>query len=593
MQNLPVSDLDFDSIKSNFKTYLKSTGKYNDIDFESSGIGTIINLLSYNTHYIGYYTKMLMNEAFVDSAVLRSSLLSKAKLTGYVPKSMKSATATIRVSLSLTSFERESLNGLSPIVSAGTKFTSQNELGNVIQFVTLKDTPFVFLGQSGINYSYECPYLIINEGALLTENFIVSKLSDRFIIRNNNIDIDTLRVYIKETPESIAKEYTQVNELFELDSTSEVYFLSTDESGYYEVIFGNNTFGKALSYNNEVILDFLSTSGLSGNNCNVFNKGTPDYNSPNDYSQFQSSFLISVEKSGGGLDFETEEDLRFNIPKANTRQHRLVTTSDFRSYLINEFRDIDSISVYGGENTYPKEYNKLFIAIKPKNSQRLSYFAKEEIRNKISNLKTVGLNIQFVDPKYININLEVFTKLITDNTKNPSETKNRIINIINDYNKLSLNRFDAFYSDIDLLLKIKTVLQSVFTIYTKKTIYKNFDIIHGNTNEQIIDFGKDNKITPNSLVSGKIYYNDQEAYIKDSSGKLYLYDSEGTLISSSIGTIDFNTSRIKLLPELSFRSDIKYSNYDTYKFYITPVSQDVFSFNDTIINLSSINVTLI
>ena len=455
MNNLPVEALDFDGIKANLKKYLQSTGKFNDVNFEASGISTIINLLSYNSHYIGNYIKMLMNESFLDTAVLRETLLSKAKMTGYIPKNKRSAKATIKIISYLTPIEYSNLQGNKLIVSKYSTFTGRNALGDLKQFLNLDSYEFTLTGQSGDQYIFESPSVFLTEGRLIEDSYKVTDTDlNRFIIKDSNIDIDTLRVFVQDSPSAILKEFKLASDLFSLDSTSEVFFLTTSELGYYELIFGNNVFGKKLALNNVINVRYISSSGENGNGVSSFSREGVSTNF-NDYSLTLSSLITTIDSSSSGLEQESIEDLKYNIPKHNIRQYRLVTPIDIKTFLMNEYRDIDSISVYGGENAYPKEFGKVFVTIKPKYSPVLSTFAKDEIKNKISPYNISGLEVKFKDPTYLNIELQVYTKLISDNIKNPLETKTLIISIINSYNTNTLNRFNVSYSDIDLLSQIK------------------------------------------------------------------------------------------------------------------------------------------
>ena len=94
---LEISELDFDGIKSNLKTFLSQQNEFTDYDFEGSGMSVLLDTLAYNTHYLAYNANMLANEMYLDSADLRSSVVSLAKQVGYTPTSCTSSTATIDV----------------------------------------------------------------------------------------------------------------------------------------------------------------------------------------------------------------------------------------------------------------------------------------------------------------------------------------------------------------------------------------------------------------------------------------------------------------------------------------------------------------
>ena len=98
-KRLRVTELDFDNIKDNLKTFLKAQTEFKDYDFEGSGMSVLLDTLAYNTHYLGFNANMLANEMFLDSASIRSSVVSHAKTLGYETTSARAPYATINVNL--------------------------------------------------------------------------------------------------------------------------------------------------------------------------------------------------------------------------------------------------------------------------------------------------------------------------------------------------------------------------------------------------------------------------------------------------------------------------------------------------------------
>lgn len=591
MNNLPIESLDFDGIKTNLKNYIRSTGKFNDIDIESSGISTIINLLAYNTHYIGYYTKMLLNESFIDSAILRSTLLSKAKLTGYTPKSKRAAKATVKITAFLSQQEKDSLLNSKVIIPQFNTFIANTESGEK-QFFNQEIGEFVLISQNGALFKYESQNITLYEGNIIEEKFVVSNNNTtRYVIYNTNIDTDFLKVYVKNNiNSSVQKEYTRTDTLYSINNESEIYFLTTNESGYYELIFGNDVFGKKLELNNQVIIKYLSTSAAAGNSASQFKTAGASLTA-NTYSNFNSHIITTIEKSSGGMAEESIQELKRNIPRYNARQFRLVTTEDYKSFIMNEYRDISSINVFSGENAIPKEFNKIFITIKPINTRLLSEFAKKEILEKVNRLKHIGTIVVFKDPKFIDIDLIVNIKLKSDNIKNHNILKQEFLNIIQDYNKNYLNKFSNSYSDIEILSRIKKDSQSIEAIYTDKIINIDIQILHDDINEIVIPLGL-NKIKPDTISSSDILFNGKRYKITEDTGKLYLIES-GEIYSQEVGEIDYKNNLIKIRPLITFRSDIVYTNYSSYKIKFDTLATDVFSFNDYLVNIQSAEIVIL
>mgnify|MGYP003134546188 FL=1 len=186
-QKLRVTELDFDEIKDNLKTFLKNQSEFKDYDFEGSGMSILLDTLAYNTHYMGFNANMLANEMFLDSAALRSSVVSHAKTLGYEPSSCRAPKATIGVALTTTNS--------TATMPAGTKFTSTVD-GVSYQFVTITSRSASSSGNT-INFDNTEIY----EGTYVTTKYTVdnSDTEQRFIITDNRADTTTLTVTVQNS----------------------------------------------------------------------------------------------------------------------------------------------------------------------------------------------------------------------------------------------------------------------------------------------------------------------------------------------------------------------------------------------------------
>jgi len=233
---LDISELDFDTIKDNLKTFLSQQDEFRDYDFEGSGMSVLLDVLSYNTHYLGYNANMLANEMYLDSADLRSSVVSLAKQVGYTPTSAGSSTANINALVNNGS-------GSSITMSRGTKFTSSVN-GQSYAFVNNADISII--PADGV---YIFSNVELKEGSLLNFKYTVNStdIDQRFIVPNDNVDTGTLTVKVQNSSsDSITNTYSLVNGITSLDSTSKVYFLQEVESGRFEIYFGDGVLGKKL-----------------------------------------------------------------------------------------------------------------------------------------------------------------------------------------------------------------------------------------------------------------------------------------------------------------------------------------------------------
>ena len=138
-KNLRVTELDFDQIKDNLKTFLKDQDVLKDYDFDGSAMNVLLDTLAYNTHYLGYNANMVANEMFLDTAGLRSSVVSHAKTLGYEVQSARAAKATISVSIVS--------DQASITMPAGTKFSTTYD-GTDYNFVTSSDIQKFKFGNS-------------------------------------------------------------------------------------------------------------------------------------------------------------------------------------------------------------------------------------------------------------------------------------------------------------------------------------------------------------------------------------------------------------------------------------------------------------
>lgn len=607
---LPINSLDYPNIRENLISFLQSqtdgqgTPIYQDYNFQASGISTLINLLSYNTHYIGYYVKMLLNESFIDSSVKKESLLSKAKLTGYVPKGRTSARVDISLTIDIDTSDPDQYEPMSKsiLIPRGTSFSGVNTDLDQRIFYTVDD---IFV--KNIDYTsppvatYSSDVFTIYEGKFQEWKFKVDTtlLNQRYVIQDKNVDIDTIRMVVFPDGALTGEEYFLASNVLNVDPNSKIYYLTTQEEGYFEVIFGNNVFGKMPSNNSIVYVYYISSNGESGNGCKRFRFNAPSQDIPTEsnvgnWEDFEV-VLPAGSISSGGCEAETAESLRFTIPHHYRRQNRIVTRDDFKSIIISDFRNIDSINVWGGEDNIYKDYGKIYLSIKPKYADKLTLTAKADIQNKlITKYCVVGMQPVFVDPEFVNVELTVYAKV--DNKKTNlsfGQIEKLIVDTVTNYNNETLNVFDNFLSDVDLMTQIKDAVPAIKSCYSKKVVNKDQGVIYLAEIETALIIG--NPIQTGIKSSLFTYGADNCYFADDTDGVVYIYKaSDNTkLLLNSFGRVDYTKGVIYYqFPKYGTLVDNNFVTYGVINFTATPTNPDIETYLQNIVRITKIRVVL-
>lgn len=555
MLNLPVQSLEYADIRQSFVEFLKGNPAYKDFNFDASGIATQLNLMAYNSHLIGFFVKMLLDESFTDSAHTREALYSHAKKTGYIPRGRRSARAEVELKISMDEADVP-LNDL-VLVPRGSSFTSTNSIQDTRIFQLPDDVLAKTRTQVGSVVTYSTGPITAYEGKLLDWRFLVdsSVVNQKFVIKDKNADIDTLRVFVKASPNADGSTaYQRAQYADDIDAAKEVYYITTNEDGFYQVFFGSDVFGKQPVNGNEIYVTYVASNGLSGNGAKsfAFNPTGPDLN--NDYSvgNFNAFTVVTHSPSSGGMEQETIESLRFTIPNHYRRQNRLVSEPDYKSVLLEEFRSIDSINVWGGEKSVRRDYGKVYCSIKPKNALYLTGAAKKEIKERILDVYgVVGGDIVFVDPEYIDVGVVVTATI--DKTKtnsNITDIESSITSRIATYNANTLNRFKSFLSDQDMLNAAKGGDRFIASLYSFKTLTKSATVIYGSTGTNQVAFS--NALRKETLVSTEFTYGGKTCKFKDEGGNLYIYADGVKMLTASFGSVDYAAGTIEFrFPEFA------------------------------------------
>ena len=461
-ERLNVTSLDFDQIKINLKDFLRSQPELADYDFEGSALGTIIDVLAYNTFYNSFNANVNMNEIFLDTAQIRNNVVSHAKSLGYVPRSVTSAFAEIDVTVNTPAGTPASLN-----MPRGTTFQSTID-GKNFTFVNLEAQTIVPI--AGV---YKFPAVKVNQGQIRTQRFVVDDTStaQKYVIPDANIDTATLIVKVKTNSTSTDFDiYTLVTNIVDVSGTTNAYFLQEGIDGQFEIYFGDDVFGRRLDAGNIVEIEYLITDGAESNNATSFKL-------TGNISGNTSASITLVSKAGGGSAAETTDSIKFNAPLSFLSQNRVVTADDYKAIVKNNYTNTESISVWGGEEQAVPEYGKVFLSIKPKNAETLTETQKQFIKDSILKTKNlVSITPEIVDPDFTFIKLEVFFKYDPNLTSlTAGELKNAVIATITNYNDTNLKKFDGVFRASQVTTAIDAtnpaILNTIMRVNVQKRLY--------------------------------------------------------------------------------------------------------------------------
>lgn len=456
---LNVTELDFDQIRSNLKTYLQSQSQFQDYDFEGSGLSVILDVLAYNTFYNAFNANMQANELFLDTAQVRNNVVSHAKTLGYIPRSVTSSFASINVTVNGPSGTPSSLT-----MDRGTVFSTKID-NKTYQFVNLEAQTINPIG--GV---YTFSNVRINQGTLRTFEYIVDEADDRqrYEIPDSNVDTSTLIIRVRPNRGSSDEAiFARVTNVVDVDGSSEVYFLQEGLDGKYQVYFGDNIFGKRLTAGNVVTMEYLVTDGAASNGAGAFSlQGSIQGNS--------NVTITLVSKAGGGAAREDTDSIKFNAPLSFLSQNRVVTADDYVTIVKNNYSDAETVAVWGGEENEPPEYGKVYLSIKPKSAETLTAVQKQFIIDNILKTKNlVSITPEIIDPSYTYISLQVYFKYDPNLTSlTAGELKQKVIDVVSNYNDSILKKFDGVFRQSQLLSRIDnsdpSILNSTVRVFMQK-----------------------------------------------------------------------------------------------------------------------------
>jgi hypothetical protein len=586
---LEVSDFDFDNIKVNLKTFLQSQSEFQDYNFEGSGFAILLDILAYNTHYLGFNANMLANEMYLDSADIRKNIVSLAKMLGYTPSSVKSPTANIDILVN-------DGTGSSITMTKGTAFTTTVD-GTSFQFVNNAD-----IVTTPVNGVYKFSNVTLYEGTLVTFRYTVNTTDpdQKFIIPSSLADTSTLIVRVQNSStDTTISTYTLATGLASISSTTKAYFLQEGENGKFEIYFGDGVIGSSLSDGNIVILEYIVTNVDAANGASTFTPATT-------VGGFSDLTVTTNSNAQGGNVAQSKESIRFNAPLQYTAQNRAVTTSDYESLVQSIYPNALSISAWGGEDDETPVYGTVKIAIKAASGSTLTTATKQSIVTQLKKYNVASVVPVIVDPEVTSVILTSTVKYDQKlTTKTSTSLKSDIISTLTNYNNNTLQKFDGVFRYSKVIGLIDGTDTSIVSNITTIKVRKNFTPLLGTSAKYNIYFR-------NSLYNPVTGYNSVNGGILESSGfkingditNVYYLDDDGagnvrryrligsvrTYANNNQGTINYSTGQITLNSlNMSSIENIRGVSSTVIELTVKPNSNDIVPVRDQIVEIDVTN----
>ena len=543
------TNLDFADLRAQIKDYLRTNSKFTDFDFEGSNFSVLIDLLAYNSYITAYNTNMAVNECFLDSATLRENVVSLARNIGYVPRSSRSASATVNFSVDLGTNDTRIV-----ILKAG-----QVALGNQQGGQYIFSIPDDFVATVDDNNVALFNNLTIYEGVYLTKTFTIdySQPNQRFVLPNSNIDTTSIRVTVKSTTNEI---YALYDNILRVDSTSKLFLIQEIEDEQYEILFGDGILGKKPPAGAKVTVSYVVTNGPLANGATNFSFIGILKDDTDTTLTSGISLLTTTSSASNGDNVEDISSIKYLAPRIYAAQYRAVTANDYKGIIPYVYPNVESVTAYGGEELDPPEYGKVFISIKPRNGSFLSQITKDSISTQLKQYSIAGIKPEIIDLKYLYVEVDSSVYYNTNAISNVTDLRTSVVKTLTTYSKSSdINAFGGRfkYSKVVGLIddSARGVTSNITKVKMRRDIipeintFATYELCYGNAFYQQCDgYGIKSTGFTVSNINGTIYLGDVPIS-GTTTGRLVFFKLENNLpliVKNDAGTIDYTKGEIIL-----------------------------------------------
>ena len=589
---LDISQLDFENIKGALKRFLGNQAEFKDYDFEGSSLSILLDLLSYNTHYLAYNANFVANEMFLDTAQLRSSVASLAKLVGYTPNSARAPIVDLKLVIN---------DGVGSTITipSGTKFNTSID-GVSYSFVTIEDVVV-----TPVDSIYTAQSLNAYEGTYVTYSYTYDSadVDQRFLIPSANADTSTLKVVVQNSSADVTTNvFTKATSITELNGTSEVYFLQEAEDGQFEIYFGDGVIGKQLEDGNIISISYVVTNKTEAN-------GASSFSLSGSVSGFSDITITTNSVAQGGAEPETLQNIKRNVPNFYAAQDRAVTVEDYKTKVKELYANTQSVSAWGGEDAETPFYGRVYISILPTSGSNLTDATKNSIVTQLKRYSVASVTPVIVDPETTKILLTSNVKFDAQaTTKTAATLKTDVLTTIANYNTNTLQQFDSMFRYSKLTGLIDDTDTAILSNITTVKIRKSFLPTLGSSVRYEINFN-------NALYNPHSGHRSLEGGIITSSGfkvdgdstNIWFLDDDGsgnirryrllgsvrTYANTTQGTINYATGQI-ILNSLNIASieNIRGSASTVIELTVEPRSNDIVPVRNQILEIDTANSSI-
>ena len=589
------TNLDFDQIKSQIKSYLRANSNFKDFDFEGSNFSVLIDTLAYNTYITAFNSNMIVNESFLDSATLRENVVSLARNIGYVPRSRSAAKAQISFTINTTS-TTPTLTLAAGLVCIG---ASENQ--TITFSIPSSITTTVNNGVATFNN------IDVFQGTYLSKQFLVDgSLDQRFLLDNSFIDSSTIVVNVTGPNETgIGREYSLANNILNIDATSETYLIQEVQDEKYELLFGDGYFGKKLENGTIITATYIITDGVGGNGSSTFSYSGRVLDSLDNPVVPTNNILITTNQSAqNGGDIESVDSIKYFAPRIYASQYRAVTARDYEAIIQSIYPNTESVAVVGGEELDPPEFGQVLISIKPKNGDFVSDFDKQNIQSKLKNYSLSGINQKIIDLKVLFVEIDSAVYYNSSQVSNVNDIKSKVTSVLNTFSTSNINKFGGRFKYSKLGQIIDNADTSITSNITRVIIRRNmkvllnqsaqYELCYGNAFKKNVG-GFNIKSTGFTVAnqSGTLYFTDVPnsdnkmgtlSVVKESSTA-----NEFIVVIKSAGSVDYEKGEI-IVNTLNITSTAQPNNIIEIQAF--PDSNDVIGLKDLYLSFSVADSTI-
>jgi len=589
------TNLDFDQIKTQIKSYLRANSDFKDFDFEGSNFSALIDTLAYNTYITAFNSNMVVNESFLDSATIRENVVSLARNIGYVPRSRSAAKAQVSFPFNTTS------TAATATLSAGLVCVGTVENTNYLFSIPNDVVTTIVNGVATFNN------IDVYQGTFLRKQFVVDgSLDQRFLLDNSFIDSSTIVVKVKGLSDTgLGREYSKADNILNIDSTSEIYLLQEAKDERYELLFGDGYFGKKLENGAVITVTYIITDGKEGNgptNFSYSGRVVDDLGNAIVPSSNISVTTNSAASNGG--DIESIDSIKYFAPRIYASQYRAVTARDYEAIIQSIYPNTESVAVVGGEELDPPEFGQVLISIKPKNGDFVSDFDKQNIQSKLKNYSLSGINQKIIDLKVLYVEIDSAVYYNSSQVSNVNEVKSKVMSVLSTFSTSNINKFGGRFKYSKLGQIIDGSDSSITSNITRVVIRRNmkcllnqsaqYEICYGNAFKKNAG-GFNIKSTGFTLANqtGTLYFTD----VPDATGNMGVLSvvkessesDEYTVVAKSAGTVDYTKGEI-IINTLNVTSTVAAN--DVIEIQAFPDSNDVIGLKDLYLSFSVSDSTI-